>query len=81
MSARPLQPSDAAQCVKSHRPAYVSPQEGIRSVPIYDGRAIGPGTHIPGGGIIEEELTTILIPPDFTAYKDAYENYLLRTGS
>lgn len=81
MSARPLQPSDAAHCVKSHRPAYVSPKEGIRSVPIYDGRAIGPGTHIPGGGIIEEELTTILIPPDFTAYKDAYENYLLRTGS
>lgn len=81
ISARPLQPSIAAGCVKSHRPAYISAKEGIRSVPIYDGGAIRPGTHIPGGGIIEEELTTILIPPDFRAYKDTYDNYLLRTGS
>ena len=81
LSPRPLNPSKLADCLKGTRPAYVSASEGIRSVPIYNGTVIRPGTEIPGGAIVEEDLTTILIPADFSARKDAYDNYLLSKRS
>ena len=72
-----LAPSDIKDCLKSVREAYVSPDVGIGEVNIYDGRSINAGTVIPGPAIIEEDLTTILIPSDFIASKDRYENYVL----
>lgn len=78
MQRKKIEPVEAASCVKARRPAYMSVENGITTVPIYDGNAIKPGTRITGGGIVEEILTTIVIPSDFTAYKDEYDNFILR---
>jgi len=73
-----LAPSSLKDCIKSVREAYMSPDVGIGSVNVYDGRLVNAGTVIPGAAIIEEDLTTILIAPDFVATKDRYENYVLK---
>jgi N-methylhydantoinase A len=74
---RALAPSDPAACRKGERIAYMSARDGMRSVPVYAGGKIGPGTTIAGAAIIEEDLTTILVPGDFAIRKDGYDNYLL----
>lgn len=77
LHAHALDPCDPEQCLKGSRRTYVSASEGFQRTPIYDGSKIRPGTTIEGPAILEEVLTTILIPSDFTAQKDVYENYVL----
>lgn len=73
----PVSPLTLSDCLKAYRPAYISRENTIREVPIYNGQILRPGTWINEPAIIEEELTTILIPPDFAATKDQYLNYVL----
>jgi N-methylhydantoinase A len=72
-------PSSAARCVKGNRRAYISPA-GMINVPIYDGGQCSPGTVLEGPAIVEEEMTTILIPVDFKAKRDSLMNYVLTTN-
>ena len=78
LQSQKLRPSELKDCLKSVRDAYISPAIGIGPVNVYSGHDINAGTVIPGTAIIEEDLTTILIPPGFVATKDHFENYVLK---
>jgi N-methylhydantoinase A/oxoprolinase/acetone carboxylase beta subunit len=72
----PDAPSKPSECLKGSRRAFVSP-DGMADLPIYDGTRCGPGTALEGPAIIEEEMTTILVPPHFSVKRDSLMNYLL----
>jgi N-methylhydantoinase A len=65
------------QAIKSHRNAIFSASgKGIRT-PVYDGGALGAGASVEGPAIIEEETTTIVVEPDWTARLDASGSYVI----
>jgi len=72
----PDAPSKPGECLKGSRRAFVSP-DGMTDLPIYDGTRCGPGTALEGPAIIEEEMTTILVPPHFSVKRDSLMNYVL----
>jgi N-methylhydantoinase A len=46
--------------------------------PIYDSSRLKAGNVIPGPAIVEEPLTTVVIPPGFQCDIDEYGNYIMR---
>ncbi len=52
---------------KGERPAIFEASGTATSTPVYDGAIIGAGARIAGPAIIEEETTTIVIEPGWTA--------------
>ena len=52
----------------------------MQDVPVYDGPAVPQGHALKGPAIIEEQTTTIVIPPGFVAQVDDAHNYILVLG-
>ncbi|MFQ5911575.1 MAG: hydantoinase/oxoprolinase family protein [Nitrospinota bacterium] len=52
----------------------------LQDVPVYDGPAIQEGHRLKGPAIIEEQTTTVVIPPGFVAHVDGVHNYVLGLG-
>jgi N-methylhydantoinase A len=52
----------------------------LQDVPVYDGPAVPPGHPLKGPAIIEEQTTTIVVPPGFVAQVDGAHNYVLVLG-
>jgi N-methylhydantoinase A len=68
--------SKPTECLKGNRRAFVSP-DGMIDLPIYDGTRCEPGMALEGPAIIEEEMTTILVPRQFSVKRDSLMNYVL----
>jgi N-methylhydantoinase A len=66
---------DPSGALKGHREAYFD--GAFASVPVYDGLALVNGNVVLGPAIVEQPTTTIVLPPDFTARCDEYDNYLV----
>ncbi len=66
-------PSPLPEALKEKRSVYFR-EKGPVEIPIYERSRIGCGTRIPGPCIIEEEISTTLIPFGSRGVIDAYKN-------
>ncbi|MDT3671829.1 MAG: hydantoinase/oxoprolinase family protein [Aromatoleum sp.] len=67
--------SDSAAALKGTRQCYFG--SGYRRTPIYDGDRLLANNTVAGPAVIEEPLTTLVIPENFNCSIDAYGNYLI----
>ncbi len=67
--------ADPAAALKTHRRCYFGC--GYRSTPIYDGDKLLDGNVVLGPAVIEEPLTTLVIPENFRCAIDEYGNYIV----
>jgi N-methylhydantoinase A len=44
------------------------------AVPVYDGLALPAGSHVAGPAILEQQTTTVLVPPEFDLLTDEWGN-------
>lgn len=61
---------DLAGALKERRPAYFEENGGFTEVPVYDGERFGAGDVVSGPCIIEERMTTLVLPPGETVTVD-----------
>jgi N-methylhydantoinase A len=54
---------DLTVALKGQRAAYFAETGGFVEVPVYDGERLGAGDVITGPCIIEERMTTLVLPP------------------
>jgi len=66
---------DLAAALKERRPAYFVESGGFTEVPVYDGDRFGAGDVISGPCIIEERMTTLVLPPAETVTVDSDGSY------
>lgn len=62
---------------KGTRPIYLPADGAMIGVPVYDADDLGAGARIEGPAIAEEELTTIVLLPSWTANTDERGNFLM----
>jgi N-methylhydantoinase A len=63
---------------KGHRNCYFfGPEGGFMSCAVHDYSALGIGAVLQGPAIIEQENSTIIVPPGFLAKLDAYHNIII----
>lgn len=60
---------------RTHRSVYMASAGGAVALPVHDGGSLAVGTVIEGPALIEEETTTILLPPGATATTDSLGDY------
>ncbi|MFN3937191.1 MAG: hydantoinase/oxoprolinase family protein [Gemmobacter sp.] len=73
-----LEPGDEPEtALKGWRDAVFSADGSRTRTPIYDGGRLGAGARIAGPAVIEEETTTIVIEPGWTARLDPSGSYLI----
>ncbi|MGD2124556.1 MAG: hydantoinase/oxoprolinase family protein [Desulfobacteraceae bacterium] len=51
---------------------------GWQGIPIYEREELPVGTRMRGPCIVEEKISTTLIPPEFSGYIDAYNNIIIQ---
>jgi N-methylhydantoinase A len=61
--------------LKGRRPAYFAETGGFTEVPVYDGDKFGAGDVVTGPCIIEERMTTLVLPPTETVAVDSDGSY------
>jgi N-methylhydantoinase A len=66
---------DLVAALKGGRLAYFSEAGGFTEVPVYDGDRFGAGDVVTGPCIIEERMTTLVLPPDETVTVDSDGSY------
>lgn len=66
-----------AKALKGHRKAIFAASGKAQKTPVYDGGPLGAGATIKGPAIIEEETTTIVVQPGWTARLDASGSYVI----
>jgi N-methylhydantoinase A len=66
---------DLAAALKGRRPAYFAETGGFTEVPVYDGDKFGAGDVVTGPCIIEERMTTLVLPPAETVGVDSDGSY------
>lgn len=71
----PAGTSDPSQAVKGERKAFFKELNDFVKVKIYEGDKLLAANVLAGPCIIEERMTTLVIPPDVTMKVDAYGNY------
>jgi len=67
---------DASKALKRKRPCFFN--GGYVDAPIYDSAKLKSGNIIPGPAVVEEPVTTLVIPEGFNCSIDEYGNYILR---
>jgi N-methylhydantoinase A len=67
----------ASDSIKDHRDAYFFDCEGFLSSPVYDWARLSVGVVVEGPAIIEQENSTIVVPPRYLAKLDAYHNIII----
>jgi N-methylhydantoinase A len=68
--------ADASKALKPKRQCYFGGSH--RETQIYDGDKLKAGNVISGNAIIEEPLTTVVIPQGWQCNIDEYGNYIIR---
>jgi N-methylhydantoinase A len=71
-----MRPEAKESALKGQREAYFEENKGFTSTSILDGAKMRPGDVLKGPCIVEEKLTTIVIPPGFQMQVDEYGNYV-----
>jgi N-methylhydantoinase A len=66
---------DASRAMKTERRCYFG--GGYRSTPIYDSERLRAGSIVRGPAVIEEPLTTLVVPENFCCALDEYGNYIV----
>jgi len=64
------------RALKQKRPIYFE-DKGFIEIPIYERYRLGCGTKIPGPCLIEEIISTTLIPSEWTGVVDEYKNIVI----
>ncbi|MBI5445264.1 MAG: hydantoinase/oxoprolinase family protein [Deltaproteobacteria bacterium] len=72
----PHAPAAPSQALKEKRPVCLTGQ-GFLEIPIYERDRIGCGTAVEGPCLIEEQISTTLIPAGWTGEVDAYRNIII----
>ena len=67
--------ADSSGAIKQTRPCYFGGR--YRETPIYDRVKLKAGNIFTGPAIVEEELTTVVIPDNFRCKIDDYGNYII----
>jgi N-methylhydantoinase A len=68
---------DPSSALRRRRSAYFKEMGGYIDTPCFGGDLLQPGNVISGPAIIEEEKTTVVIPPQSNVLVDLYSNYLV----
>jgi N-methylhydantoinase A len=69
-------PGTQGSSLKGKRDAYFEESKGFIQTTIFDGTKLQPGEILKGPCIVEEKMTTIVIPPGFRMQVDEYGNYV-----
>ena len=77
LAKQTLSPQDPSAALKRRRQVYFKQLGGVKETPCYDGDKLQHGISIKGPAIIEEQKTTIVVPPEAQVTVDAYGNYLV----
>jgi N-methylhydantoinase A len=67
----------AARPARAGRTRRANLGRGFAETPVYRGEELGPGSRVPGPGIVEETYTTIVVYPGWDARVDAAGDYAL----
>ena len=65
------------KAMKGHRKAIFDASGKAGKTPVYDGGMLGAGATIKGPAVIEEETTTIVVIPGWSAKLDASGSYVI----
>jgi N-methylhydantoinase A len=68
--------ADASAALKGERDAYFGESNGYTKTRIYDGDKLLAGNILEGPCIVEETMTTVVVPPGFKTRVDEYGNYI-----
>jgi len=52
-------------------------EDGFREVPVFDGHRLASGEGVAGPAIVEQETTTVVVPPEYQLTCDVHGNYLV----
>lgn len=72
-----LGPADSAKALKAHREVHLPMTESRARIPIYSGVDFLPGMQANGPAIVDENDTTIFVPPTYQVARDEHFNYVL----
>ncbi len=67
--------ADASAALKGERDAYFEETDGFTKAKVYDSESLRAGNVLEGPCIVEEQMTTVVIPPKFRMRVDAFGNY------
>jgi len=70
------EPSPLSKVLKERRPVYFE-EKGFVEIPVYQRDQSGSGTEIPGPCLIEEAISTTLIPEGWKGSIDEYKNIVI----
>lgn len=73
-------PDVESDAVKGDRPVFFGEHGDFVDVRIYDGGRLLAGNRLDGPCIVEEAMTTVVIPPDLTLTVDRFGNYTTLNG-
>jgi len=68
---------NADQAIKRRRPVLWNLGGAYEDTPVYDGTRLACGHRVEGPAIIEETLTTVVIPASYVCAVDSVKNYIL----
>ena len=71
---------DSSEYIKGNRNVYFEEEGGFVSTVIYDGNRLEVGNTVLGPAIIEQQMTTIVVPPRARVEVTAYEDFLMTLG-
>ncbi len=67
--------ADPSAALKATRAAFFGELDGFAETNVYDGGRLTAGNRLEGPCIVEEAMTTVVIPPGLVLHVDAYGNY------
>jgi len=73
----PTSAEDAGKYQKDTRKVFFEEADGFMAVPIYDGDAMQHGNVVKGPAIIEQKITTIVVPPGYSIEVGKYGDYIM----
>ena len=76
---QPYDGTNPSKALKPEREAYFEESGGFMKTLVYEGVKLKNGNEIQGPAIVEEEFTTIVVPPKFKVKIDEYANYLMQS--
>lgn len=78
LKAIPQGSGDVSKALKSTRQAYFPKENNFITTKVYDGDKLLAGDTLTGPCIIEEKLTTIVVPPKVSLEVDSFGNYVTK---
>jgi len=68
---------DASRCLKGKRDVFFEEAGGFISTSIYDGDAVAHGNTLEGPAVVEQKVTTIVLPPGYSLEVTRHGDYLM----